>query len=285
MPRTRSKQTEKPHNAAISVFSDPREIPFFKLPTQLDHMIMAVCGEGEVSVTVDVTQRRLGRHKVMVLRPGHIIAACRTSRDFKGFFITASADRLNELLPSIQYVIPYSILYSGDPVIALTDDEYQSLTLIHDLFARQLRSPSRPFGQMALDSLCEHLFYTTLGIYALRTRDIGHRSRREEILSKFIDILEKHFRTERSVNFYAEQLFLTPKHLSTVVKEMSGQTAGEWIDRRVILEAKLMLRTSGMNIQEISSALNFCNQSFFGKYFKHHAGISPREYRTNLSNL
>lgn len=99
----------------------------------------------------------------------------------------------------------------------------------------------------------------------------------------FIDLLESHFREERAVNFYAERLFVTPKHLSAVLKEISGQTAGEWIDQRVILEAKLLLRTTGMNIQEISTALNFSNQSFFGKYFKHLTGISPREYRTKLS--
>ncbi|MDE6390585.1 MAG: helix-turn-helix domain-containing protein, partial [Duncaniella sp.] len=85
--------------------------------------------------------------------------------------------------------------------------------------------------------------------------------------------------------YYAARLFVTPKHLSAVLKEMSGQTAGEWIDKRVILEAKLMLRSTGMNIQEISTALNFSNQSFFGKYFKHLTGISPRDYRTNLSDL
>ena len=285
MTQPRTEDTDKPRRAEISVFNDLKEIPFFDFPTKLEHMIMAVCGEGEVSATVDVTPRRLGRRQVMVLRPGHIIASCGTSQDFEGFFITASADRLHELLPSMQYVIPYSILYNGDPVIELSDDEFESLTLIHDLFTRQLATSDRPFGQMALDSLCELLFYTTLGIYAVRTRDVGHKSRREEILSKFIETLEQNFRTERSVNFYADRLFLTPQHRSTVLKEMSGQTAGEWIDKRVILEAKLMLRSSGMNIQEISSALNFCNQSFFGKYFKHHAGISPRDYRTNLSDL
>ena len=85
------------------------------------------------------------------------------------------------------------------------------------------------------------------------------------------------------MNFYAEKLFVTPKHLSAVLKEISGKTAGEWIDHRVILEAKLLLRTTGMNIQEISVALNFSNQSFFGKYFKHLTGLSPREYRNRIS--
>ena len=86
-------------------------------------------------------------------------------------------------------------------------------------------------------------------------------------------------RSERSVKFYADQLCLTPKHLSGVVKEVSGKTVGEWIDELVILEAKALLNSSSMNIQEIADRLNFANQSFFGKYFKHYTGMSPKEYR------
>ena len=85
----------------------------------------------------------------------------------------------------------------------------------------------------------------TLGIYASRVNNTRHNSRREELLSQFIDLIEANFKTERAVNFYAEKLFVTPKHLSAVLKEISGKTAGEWIDHRVILEAKLLLRTTG----------------------------------------
>lgn len=269
----------------IYVFRTLSEIPSITLPAKLDSMIMAVCGNGEITAEIDLAHRRMGRNRVMVLRPGHIVDRLETSSDFKGFFVTVSAERLHQMLPSLQYVIPYSLLYNGNPMIEITPEEYDALSLIHDMFKRQMRDIERPFGTMALESLCELLFYNTLGIYALRTRDIGHKSRREELLAQFIDVLEKHFKDERSVNFYADRLFVTPKHLSAVLKEVSGQTAGEWIDRRVILEAKLLLRTTGMNIQEISSALNFSNQSFFGKYFKHLTGISPRDYRTRLSDL
>lgn len=72
---------------------------------------------------------------------------------------------------------------------------------------------------------------------------------------------------------------MTPKYLSLLVKNVSNRTAGEWIDNYVVLEAKALLSSSTLSIQEISDRLNFANQSFFGKYFKQHAGISPTEYR------
>ena len=98
-------------------------------------------------------------------------------------------------------------------------------------------------------------------------------------------LVEESFSKERSVNYYAEKLNITPKHLSAVAKETSGHTAGEWIDSYVILEAKMLLQNSEMSIQEISSRLNFANQSFFGKYFKHHTGVSPKAFRSsNISD-
>ena len=69
------------------------------------------------------------------------------------------------------------------------------------------------------------------------------------------------------------------KHLSGVVKEVSGKTAGEWIDNFVILEARALLKSSEMSVQEIAEYLHFANQSFFGQYFKHYVGMSPKEYR------
>ena len=78
---------------------------------------------------------------------------------------------------------------------------------------------------------------------------------------------------------YADRLCISPKHMSMVVKKVSGRTASDWIDDYVILQAKQMLRSSSLTIQEVSRELNFSNQSFFGKYFKKHVGMSPSEYR------
>ena len=105
------------------------------------------------------------------------------------------------------------------------------------------------------------------------------KTRQEEIFEKFMYEVRTHYTKERSVSFYADRLCMTPKYLSSAVKEASGSLAGEWIDQCVILEAKKLLKSSDLTIQQISQELNFANQSFFGKYFKHHTGFSPSEYK------
>lgn len=268
---------------SIAVFRSLADIPFITFPTRLDRMLLVVCRTGEIAADIDLERKRMGECSVMVLRPGHHIGSCRVSTDFDGFFITVTQEKLNTILPSLQYVIPYSLKYNSNSVIEMTVEEQENLTMIYNMIRRKIRE-DRPFTSKALASLFEVLFYDALGIYASRSEQGVRKTRREELLSEFIDILEKNFKTERAVSFYADKLFVTPKHLSAVLKEVSGRTAGEWIDNRVILEAKLMLRTTGMNVQEISSALNFSNQSFLGKYFKHLTGTSPRDYRSKLSD-
>jgi len=81
------------------------------------------------------------------------------------------------------------------------------------------------------------------------------------------------------VGFYARQLCITPKYLTTLIKRISGKSVSEWIDNYVILEAKTLLKYSNMSVQEIAYYLNFPNQSFFGSYFKRNAGMSPSQYK------
>jgi len=94
----------------------------------------------------------------------------------------------------------------------------------------------------------------------------------------FIELLSTYHSKERELRFYAEKMCITPKYLSTIVLRVSGKKAVEWIADFVILEAKSMLRYSGMNVQEIARHLNFPTQSSFGKYFKSQVGLSPSEY-------
>ena len=96
---------------------------------------------------------------------------------------------------------------------------------------------------------------------------------------KFMRLLQENYMKHHTIKYYADRMNLSPKYLSLIIKKVSGRLATEWIDDCVILEAKNLIKYSSMSIQEISYALNFTNQSFFGKYFKRHTGISPKAYR------
>jgi len=132
-----------------------------------------------------------------------------------------------------------------------------------------------------LAALFAAMFHYVMGIIPKHTfvgqADVSNRT--DELFNRFVVLLREHCRTQRSVEFYAAQMGITPKYLSKVIKQSSGQSAVEWIDSYVLLEARAMLKSSHMTIQQIAGELNFPNQSSFGKYFKHLTGMSPSEYQ------
>lgn len=248
-------------------------------------MLLAVCDKGEISATVDLTPRTMPPSSIMVLRPGHTISDLKASDDFDGFFIVVGEEKLESLMPTVTRMIPCALHYRDNPIISITPEELDSQRLIFSILSRKISQHPRPYHKETVDALCEMLFYETLGIYTAHMKKRAEiPSRREELFLRFLNRVEELYTRERSVQFYADLLGVTSKHLSTVVKDITGRTAGEWIDAQVIVRAKLMLRNSGMTIQEISNELNFSNQSFFGKYFKHLTGMSPRRFRAELSD-
>ena len=104
-------------------------------------------------------------------------------------------------------------------------------------------------------------------------------SRAKELFNTFISLVNTYSKHERKMAFYAGKMCVTPRYLSTVVKQASGITAKEWIDRAVVTNAKVMLKYGSRQVAEVAYALDFPNVSFFCKFFKHATGQTPQEYR------
>lgn len=100
------------------------------------------------------------------------------------------------------------------------------------------------------------------------------------VFKQFLGELTKDGGKHRSVNYFADLLCYSPKYVSSVVKQVSGRTALDWINEYAVEQIKTQLRHSDKSIKEIADYFNFSNQSFFGKYVKKHLGTSPAKFRT-----
>ena len=257
-----------------------------ELPAKIDFILSIMCEAGRLLISYDNRSHELTKNSLMVMRQGHVINSYELSPDFKGHVIVVSTKHLDKTVPTMTKFMPYMIHFMGNPVIKLTEEEMTNQIELRNL----LKAKSQPQSDHAyrvnvVRSVLEALFFETLGVYSAHSMDLRSMQtirRKDSLLYDFIQLVESEFRRERSVAYYANRLCVSPKHLSSMVKEASGRTAGDWIDSYVIMEAKALLKNTGMTVQEISQALNFANQSFFGKYFKHLTGISPRMYRSTL---
>ena len=115
--------------------------------------------------------------------------------------------------------------------------------------------------------------------------DMPVPSRRDELLLQFTKMVSENYKEHRKVSYYADKMCLTPKYLSTIVYEVGGRYARDIIAEFVICEAKRCLLNTSMMVQEISDYLHFSCQSFFGKYFREHTGMSPQAYRQSPNQI
>lgn len=104
------------------------------------------------------------------------------------------------------------------------------------------------------------------------------KGRKEELFRKFIELLNIHI-GKHKLPFYAEKINISPQYLSRLVEDSSGTAARDWINRAVVLQAKLLLRSSRYTIEQIAEELNFSTVPYFCRLFKREVGTTPTEYR------
>jgi len=249
-------------------------------PIRLDALLIVLCREGESTIRIDLNDYKIKKDTLVVIQPKNYINLIDTEKDIKVDIVICSRHILENIMPKLTDVLPLLVQHRTEPVSYLTATEAEGLRSFHNFLRLKLQDPPTPFLKHKVICMLQAALYEMMDIASRNKQAVNLKgNRKKEIMANFILSVSEHFREERQISFYANKLCITPKHLSAVVKEISGRTASEWIESYVTMEAKILLRSTDMTIQEISGKLNFSNQSFFGKYFKHQTGMSPSDFR------
>ena len=263
--------------------SSDSQMQVFRFPCRIDAFIIGVGTEGETSVSFNLHEFRLKKDSMFIFTPKNILQV-NSQQYFKADVIAISPDFMRRINIDIKNMMPLFLKFVENPTLALTPEESRSMRGMIAQIERETRGQETHFSFDIVSGLIAATIYKVGDImyHYLAEHPEGQNNshnRAEEYFKQFTHLLGEHFREERSVGFYARQLCITPKYLTTLIKRISGQSVSEWIDNYVILEAKTLLKYSTMSIQEIAYYLNFPNQSFFGSYFKRNTGMSPSQYK------
>lgn len=263
--------------------SNDSQMQVFRFPCRIDAFIIGVGTEGETSVSFNLHEFRLKKDSMFIFTPKNILQV-NSQQYFKADVIAISPDFMRRINIDIKNMMPLFLKFVENPALTLTPEESRSMRGMIAQIERETRGPETHFSFDIVSGLIAATIYKVGDImyHYLAEHPEGQNNshnRAEEYFKQFTHLLGEHFREERSVGFYARQLCITPKYLTTLIKRISGQSVSEWIDNYVILEAKTLLKYSTMSIQEIAYYLNFPNQSFFGSYFKRNTGMSPSQYK------
>ncbi len=194
--------------------------------------------------------------------------------------------RLLRSILSSQIQLWTKMLYKQTCFILKADIE--RFTLYGELRYRWLHEES-PFKREILFSLLRAVLLE-ISEYMMLTEQTEqpekkhmHRySRKEDIFQHFLENIARRRIKKLPVSAYAEELYITPKYLSTVCHKVSGKTPLEWISEYVLQDVIYYLKNTNLTASQISTELGFINPSFFGKYVREHLGTSPNEYRKKI---
>ncbi len=259
------------------------EMEIFRFPSRLNALIIGVGTEGETSLTSNLQEFRLKKDSLFIFSPKHILQVQSNNR-FKAHLIVIAPHFLKRINIDTKRMMPLFLQFGSLPCMELTHAESQSLRSFISMVEQELKGSETDFSSEIIGGLIAATIYKVGDIlthYLTEHPEVDSpiHNRAEEYFRQFTELLGEHYKHERSVGFYARQLCITPKYLTTLIKRISGKSVSEWIDNYVILEAKTLLKYSNMSVQEIAYYLNFPNQSFFGSYFKRNAGMSPSQYK------
>lgn len=264
----------------ILLCDDFSKVPLPTEPRRMGCALLALCKEGKAQYTVNTTVHRVSPNDVIIITAGQVIGDYMLSPDCQGIAIMITERALRDLMAGIKELSSLFLFSRFHPVYKLLPHEAEDIRQ----YFQMIKKKTDETGNFFKRDIVRMLMTALIGDFcnaAARTRQLAEKktSRAESIFADFIRLVEKNFRQERHVGWYCQQLGITNKYLTESVKQVSHRTPNEWIDNYVVLEIQVLLRNSSLSIKEIAVQLNFPNQSFLGKYFKEHVGVSPSEYR------
>ncbi|MCC8088400.1 MAG: helix-turn-helix domain-containing protein [Rikenellaceae bacterium] len=248
-------------------------------PVKIDGVIISVCKRGSIDIAVGMKRYTVKRNDMAFILPGNIIKVFDKTDDVDMVSLIFSRENLLNIHIDVQAMLPTMLNIRENPVKNLSQEEGDLIMEYYELIKGRVSAFSGRHKNETIHHLLMALFLEISNFYSMPMDIHKSKSRKDIIFEQFNNLIFQHHRDSRSVSFYAEKLYITPKHLSFVVKEVSGKTAAEWIDTHVILESMSLLKFSDMTVKQISNFLNFPNQSFFSKFFKRHTGMSPSDYK------
>ena len=139
------------------------------------------------------------------------------------------------------------------------------------------------YQQRALGALLQLFLIYCNNAASLDQDQIQEKSASICILRDFKALVEKKYTHYHKVNQYASELNISAKHLSQMVKDITGKAAKDHIIDRLILEGKRLLIHTVLSIKEIAYELGFEEPLYFSSFFKKHVGTSPQQFKQKSS--
>ena len=247
--------------------------------------VIVFCIKGKIQALMNGQRLDLQEGQIAIVPPNVTVTDIMISPDFnlKAMFFT------NRILQSFlreKISVWNDMMYiHRQYVFTLSDDHIDLYNHFYDML---LLSFSQKFNSLYHTDIIQSLFQAAIFVCCgileqelVSGSSVNHEKTVDYHFQRFLDLLNTSPYKRRSVATYANELYISPKHLTAIIKKCSGKTANQWIKERLLEEIRFYLKQTNLSIKQVSDKLDFPNPSFFGKYVKEHLGMTPGEFRNS----
>ncbi|WP_308653851.1 helix-turn-helix domain-containing protein [uncultured Alistipes sp.] len=242
--------------------------------------VILFCRRGSATVTVDQLCDRITRDTLLLLLPGSILHLNERTDDFRVRFCAFSLELFSEaayrLDPSFFHVLhEHAIIRLPARIVEGARNWFQMASYTY-------RDRDNIFRNTIIRNRLQNVLLEAFDKTRRFAPDVHPQSgttRQTDLFQRFVALVHEHCTEQREVVFYADRLCISTRYLSTIIRSVAHSTAKEFIDRSVVLEIKMLLESTELSVQEIAYRLHFPDQSYLGRFFKKHTGVSPTEFR------
>ena len=269
--------------ASMMYFNNVDEASLSELmyPCRINALVILICINGNVTLSSQMSDYNIGAGQFFISSAS--VFQFRSLANSECYMLALSSDFLANMNVDIRLVMRMIAQLRANAYI--TDMSNDKLFEICGLYNSLLNDYTGELSEYKETAL-RHIFCST--IYRIAdpilarggaSPSMGVKERSSEYFERLMSLLAEHYREQRNVEFYADKMNISSKHLSRVIRNFTGKSVHQWIDEFVALEIKNLLKYSNLSIQQISYSLNFPNPSFMGQYFKRITGQTPGEYK------
>lgn len=250
-------------------------------PYKVTNGVLMFCHEGEADITIDLTHYHICKSTSIILIPNSILHVEKASGNLDLHYFCCS----QEMFQSASFRLPPAFIHFLKENSCHTHTDIKTYSSIAGLTTASLaiyHDKENCFRDAIAQNLLQIFFFDTYDkVQRLFTPEqIEGSDRKDKLFKKFMHLIHTYCCTHHEVSFYAQQLCISTRYLSTITQLIGGKAAKTLIDQYLLLELKVALQTTDLSLKEIADKYGFPDQSFFGRYFKKHTGMSPKEFRS-----
>lgn len=242
------------------------------------------CSQGTALITVDGLQYRLKQGQRLSYQEGSLIEECLASSDADLVLMGLSWELIGATEVLNTLIWPIADYVRRSPIYTLSEEALSLTKIYHQQIYKLCHSPNPLFRDELLHIHIQALLYAFIREVGeeLRQAPPQDLTRASQQARLFFDLLAMRRGHLRSVSEVATLMNLTPKHLSRVIKEQTGETPIHFIHQYMMRAITQELRYSTKTAKEIAFQQGFSSLACFGKFVKQQTGLTPTEYRKKL---